>query len=275
MAFFKGKTAIITGAGSGIGQALGESLAQQGAITVLSDINQERINVVAEAINASGQKARGGVLDVRDFDAFKALVDKTVKDYGRLDYIFNNAGIGVGGEARDTTIEDWRNVLDINLYGVVNGVAAAYPIMAEQGFGHIINTASIEGLCPFPGTVSYVASKYGVVGLSHSLRVEGAALGVKVSAVCPGYVKTRIFEDAKVVRMDRDKVLSNLPPDWSGVTPQQCAKIILSGVRKNKGTIVVTPAAKILWGINRVSPPLFQWLMSKGLDKARKGGLRE
>jgi NAD(P)-dependent dehydrogenase (short-subunit alcohol dehydrogenase family) len=121
------------------------------------------------------------------------LVDETVRDYGRLDYMFNNAGIGMGGEVRDMDLEHWRRVLEVNLWGVTCGTSAAYEEMVRQGFGHIVNTASLAGLIPLPMVAAYCATKHAVVGLSASLRAEAAALGIKVSVVCPGFVETGIF----------------------------------------------------------------------------------
>ncbi len=275
MSFFRDKVAIITGAGSGIGKALAQSLAAQGAVLVICDVNQDRVSAVEKEFAGNGWKAVGLALDVRDAQAVKTMVEDTHKEHGRIDYIFNNAGIAIGGESKECCIDDWRNVIDVNLYGVVNGVAAAYPLMTEQGFGHIVNTASIEGLCPFPGTVSYVASKYGVVGLSHALRVEGAVRGVKVSVVCPGYVKTAIFQDSKLVGMTRDELGKITPPGWVGVTSEQCAKVILKGVKKNKGTIVVTAFAKTLATLNRIAPPAMQWLMAQGFKDALRKRARD
>jgi len=196
-------------------------------------------------------------------------VEKTVTQHGRLDFIFNNAGIAVGGEARDCSIEDWRKVLDVNLYGVIHGVMAAYPVMVEQGFGHIVNTASIEGLVPFPGTTSYVASKYGVVGLSNALRVEGADLGVKVSVVCPGYIKTAIFHDSKLIKVNRQKMMEDLSK-MKGMTPRECARVILRGVERNQAIIVVTHFAKVLWILQRISPGLVIRLMQYRFRKFRQ-----
>jgi short-subunit dehydrogenase len=141
--------------------------------------------------------------------------------------------------------------------------------MVQQGFGHIINTASIEGLVPFPATVSYAASKFGVVGLSSSLRIEGRDLGVKVSVVCPGYIKTPIFETSKMIKIDREKVLADLP-DRFGITPEECANVILNGVERNKAIIVITGMAKFLWLLQRISPGLIFWLMGRNLKKSRK-----
>ena len=271
MNIFSGKVAIVTGAGSGIGKGLAEELARRGAHIVISDISQERIQSVAAEIVQSGGKATASALDVSKYEAVKKIIDDTVAAHGRIDYIFNNAGIAVGGPAKDFSIDDWRKVIDINLYGVVHGASVAFPIMVKQGFGHIINTASIEGLVPMPGTSSYVASKYGVVGLSNALRIEGADLGVRVSVVCPAYIKTAIFNDAKMIKVDREKLMKSMP-DWAGITPEECAKVILRGVERNRAFIVVTAIAKILWRLHRMSPGLVMWLMKlSARDSLRKG----
>jgi NADP-dependent 3-hydroxy acid dehydrogenase YdfG len=267
MGIFNGKVAVITGAGSGIGQALASELAVRGAHVVISDVNTERIEKTAHGIENAGGKATAWSVDVSDYDEVKKMIDDTISAHGRIDYIFNNAGIAVVGQAKDFSIDDWHKVIDINLKGVVNGVAVAYPIMVRQGFGHIINTASIEGLAPLTFSASYVASKYGVVGLSSALRIEGASHGVKVSAVCPAYIKTSLFKDFKVINIDRQKIT---PPDWSGITPEKCARIILLGVERNKAFIVITPFAKILWILNRISPDMVIWILKREYGKMKR-----
>ena len=268
MTIFADKIAIITGAASGIGRALGEELARRGAISVMVDIQTKLLEEVVDSLTQAGYKAKAVTLDVTDFEAVKALIGDTTAQYGRLNYIFNNAGIAVGGEVRDCSIDDWRSVLDVNLFGVVNGVAAAYPLMVKQGFGHIINTASIEGLIPFPNTVSYVSSKHGVVGMSNALRIEGAELGVNVSVVCPGYIKTAIFHTCKLIKIDRKKMLESLPEPF-GITPEKCALVILRGVKRNKAIIVVTGFAKTLWLLHRINPGLIFWWMRREVKKSR------
>ena len=269
MTIFTDKIAIITGAASGIGRALGVQLAQRGAVAVMADIQANILEETVDSITHRNGKARAVTLDVTDLAAVDALVNNTAGQYGRLDYIFNNAGIAVGGEAVDFSIDDWRNVLDVNLRGVIYGVFTAYPLMVEQGFGHIINTASIEGLIPFPGTASYVASKYGVVGLSNALRIEGADLGVKVSVVCPGYIKTAIFHTSKLINIDRKKMLESLPERF-GISPDKCASVILLGVEQNTAIIVVTGFAKILWLLHRLHPGLIFWMMRRRMKEARE-----
>lgn len=255
---FRDKIAIITGAGSGIGKALAKQLAEKGARLVVCDINQERIEQTQKELEKLGVEIRAWQVDVSDYQAVKNMVDATVEQFGRLDYIFNNAGIAIGGEVRDITIEDWRAVINVNFWGVINGIACAYPIMVRQGFGHIINLSSIEGLVPFPGTVSYVASKFGVFGLSLALLLEAERLGVKVSVVCPGLVHTRIFDDAKMVKLEREKAIKPMV-SVPGVFAEECARRILKGVERNQPIIVITFLAKLMYFLQRLSP----WLMMK------------
>ena len=157
-------------------------------------------------------------VNVADAEAFQRVVESAVESWGRLDYLFNNAGIGIGGEARDFQLDEWKKVIDVNLYGVIHGVQAAYPIMIEQGSGHIVNVASIAGLVPFAGEISYTASKYAVVGLTHTLRAEAADLGGNVTLVCPGKIETPIYETSEVIGFDKEKALSLWP---KGITPDE------------------------------------------------------
>jgi NAD(P)-dependent dehydrogenase (short-subunit alcohol dehydrogenase family) len=189
---YQGAVAVITGGASGIGRALGEALAQRGAEVVLADRQIELAETVAGGIRAKGGRATADELDVTDFGAVERVVQQTVERHGRLDYMFNNAGIGIGGEVRFYDIKDWEQVVDVNIRGVIHGIQAAYPVMLRQGYGHLVNTASMAGLVPFPTAVSYCASKFAVVGLSTALRIEAAEAGVRVSVLCPGVIQTPI-----------------------------------------------------------------------------------
>lgn len=191
---FDGATAIVTGGASGIGRALAEELAKRGCEVVLADLQIDLAEEVASEIQVSGGKAKAVKVDVTDFPAMEQLVRETVRRTGRLDYIFNNAGIAIGGNVYHYGIADWNQIVDVNLRGVINGIQAAYKIMMEQGFGHIINTASMAGLMASPGAVAYATTKYGVVGLSKSLRAEAAQIGVRVSVLCPGVIRTPILD---------------------------------------------------------------------------------
>jgi NAD(P)-dependent dehydrogenase (short-subunit alcohol dehydrogenase family) len=250
---FKGRTAIVTGGASAIGRALGEELGRRGSSVILADLNEALLEEVVGSLAGEGYAVKGAALDVTDSEAVRKLVEDTVREHGRLDFMFNNAGIGVLGEALDFSIDDWRKVIDVNLFGVVHGVAAAYPVMAGQGYGHIVNTASLAGLVPIPGIISYAASKYGVVGLSEVLRVEGKKYGVRVSVVCPGLVKTPIYANLAVVGIERS-VVQGIGP--RGVPVRKCVRTILRGVERNRGIIAVSVSAKALWAIQRLSPGL-------------------
>ena len=267
LSFFSDKITIITGAASGIGYALSRELARRGAVVVMADKNADLLFASVASIIGDGFRVVAAQLDVTDHAAVKKLVDDTVATHGRLDYLFNNAGIVIVGEARDFSMDDWHTVINTNLYGVVNGVAAAYPLMVKQGFGHIVNTASLAGLAPLTGQIPYTTSKYAVVGLSNALRIEGADLGVKVSVVCPGLIDTPILKTVRVINMDREKFFSMMP---GRMAPDKCAGEILRGVEKNKAIILVTGLVKSSWLIQRFSPGLMRWIWRGVMRKARK-----
>jgi NAD(P)-dependent dehydrogenase (short-subunit alcohol dehydrogenase family) len=239
MAGYQGKVALVTGAASGIGAALVDRLRAAGATVVGADL-----------------KADGEIraLNVTDAEAFQALVDDTVKRHGRIDLLFNNAGIGLAGEVRDLSLEDWRRVVEVNLMGVVHGVHAAYPHMVRQGSGALVNTASGAGLLPRPGMVPYAASKGAVVALSQSLREEAALYGVSVHAVCPGFIRTAMVATTDYRGLDKDRLLSRVP--GRGMSAHRCADIILSRVRRKKPLIIIGPVLNLEWLIARLSPAL-------------------
>jgi len=255
---YKDKVCIVTGAASGIGRALCEQLAASGARVVATDINRKLLESAMALQIDQSRSVTAIPLDVTDHEAFRRVIEETVAREGRLDYIFNNAGIAISGEIRDLSLDHWRRTLDVNLNGVVSGSVLAYKIMTRQGFGHIVNISSIEGLIPFPLTVPYVTSKFAVMGLSKGLRVEGTDLGVKTSVVCPGFVATAIFESAEMVGIDREKVMDIAAKPWErfSVTPEECARIILKGVARNQAIITVTLMARIMWWLARLRPSL-------------------
>jgi NADP-dependent 3-hydroxy acid dehydrogenase YdfG len=259
---FEAKVVVVTGAASGIGAALCRSLADRGARVIAVDRD------AAGLASSFGDDARieAATLDVCDADAFALLVADVAARHGRLDLLFNNAGIGLGGEVRDLQVSDWDPLLDVNVRGVINGIAAAYPLMLEQGQGHIVNTASLAGLVPLPGEAPYVASKYAVVGLSHVLRAEARQLGVRCTVVCPGKVETPIYDTSPVLGVDRDRVLALWP---KGVTPERCAEVILQGVARNRRSVVVSATAKALALIHRISPAIVEWASQRYLAKIR------
>ena len=262
------KVAIITGGASGIGRALCEELAREEVVIIVVDVNVEGARQVAANINGNGGQALVEALDVSDAAAVKNLIDRVVSEHQRLDYIFNNAGISVGAEVRDMGLEHFRFLLDTNLWGVINGSIYAYDIMLKQGYGHIVNTASMAGLLPFPSQTAYVATKFGVVGFSKSLRLEAADFGVGVSVVCPGFVRTGIFESSELIKVDKQKLMAKLPSKM--MAPTQAAQIILNGVRKNKAVIVFPFIARFFWWLYRLHPLLLAPIHRKMLADFRQ-----
>lgn len=250
MSLFKGKVALITGGASGIGKAVGEHLAREGCRVVLADRNFDAANAAAASINDGGGQASGVLLDVTDPVAFERVVNDVARSHGSLDYLFNNAGVAIGGEIRDMSLADWNRVLDVNIRGVIHGVNAAYPLMIRQGSGHIVNTASAAGLLPVPGMTIYAMTKHAVVGLSTSLRGEGVRHGVKVSVICPGFINTPLLQTTDLVGVSRDDVFRRLPL----VSVELLAKAILRGVARNRAIIPFTAFARTAWFLYRLFP---------------------
>lgn len=265
---FKDKIAIVTGAASGIGRAVSEGLARRGATVIAADLNEPGAEATVRSIVGSGGKAKSVRIDVTKPDEVQKLVDGAVSEYGRLDYIFNNAGIGVVGEVRDLEPDHWRKTIDVNLWGVIYGAVAAYKVMAIQGSGHIINTASVAGLIPSPTLTPYSVTKHAVVGLSSSLRAEGAALGVKVSAVCPGLVRTGLYETIALVNTDRESLLAQIP--FKPIDPQRAAQAILRGVERNREIIIFPANARALWSLSRLNRGIIQSLARQAVAEFRK-----
>lgn len=274
---YKGATAIITGGASGIGRALVEELAKHGCEVVLVDLQIELAEEIASQIHASGGKVKAVKIDVTNFSAMEQLVQETVKRTGRLDYIFNNAGIGIDGTVDYYGIEDWNQIIDVNLRGVINGVQAAYQIMMKQGFGHIVNTASVGGLLPTPGMVSYATTKHAVVGLSKSLRAEAAQTGIRVSVLCPGYIRTAILEGGgkygkRLIDRspEQQRRLSEMFEKFKPMSPNVFAKKTLNLIAKNKAIIVVPSWYKLFWWINRLFPSFGIFLAQKSFQDMQK-----
>jgi len=265
---FAGRTAIVTGAGSGIGAALSRALADEAAVVYCADIDLASAERTVAGIDGADASARQ--LDVTDAAAVQALVDEVVAEHGRLDLMFNNAGITLGGETEDITLAQWDQIIDVNIRGVVHGVAAAYPQMIRQGDGHIINTASMGGLMAAGLLTTYVTTKHAVVGLSLALRSEAAAKGVRVTVVCPSAVDTPILDKGEVGLFNgRDYYLKG-----QGIrhplSPERLAAEVVAAVASNKAMVVTPRASRIAWRIGRLSPRFVQWSSVRFVSKQRR-----
>ncbi len=264
---FQNLITIITGGASGIGRALVEELARRGATVVIADVNLPGAQQVLAEIVAAGGTAFAAGVDVRHAADVQALVDDVVQRHGRLDLIVNNAGIGVGGELHELSLELWRTAIEVNLMGVVHGVTAAYPIMVRQGAGQIVNIASLAGLIPSPGLGPYATSKGAVVSLTLALRAEGEALGVRANVVCPGFVDTAIYENAIGVRLDKKELLDKL--GLPVMPAREAALAILRGTERNQGVIVFPRSARTLWLLTRFTPWLLEPFQRRMIQRLR------
>jgi NAD(P)-dependent dehydrogenase (short-subunit alcohol dehydrogenase family) len=262
---FAGKQAIVTGAGSGIGAALSRALVREGAEVVCTDINAA---AAAQTAAALGDRARSAGLDVTDSAAVQAAVDEVVNRAGRLDLMFNNAGIVWGGDTELLTLDQWNAIIDVNIRGVVHGVAAAYPLMVRQTHGHIINTASMAGLTAAGQVTSYVMTKHAVVGMSLALRSEAAARGVGVTVVCPAAVETPILDKGAIGGfVGRDYFLQ--AQGGKAYDPDRLADDILRAVEKNKAILVKPRVAHAQWLFARLAPSLMQRLSIGFIERQR------
>jgi NAD(P)-dependent dehydrogenase (short-subunit alcohol dehydrogenase family) len=263
------RVAIVTGGASGIGRALAAELTARGATVLIADIVGDRAKDTADQLTKTGPgTAVAAELDVRDAAAVEALVDSAYGEYGRLDLIMNNAGIAVGGAVDELTLEHWDKIIDVNLRGVIHGVHAAYPRMKERRTGQILNTASLAGLTEPPMMAPYVATKHAVVGLTLSLRAEAAPHGVKVSALCPGFVDTPMLDSAnpdlpqtsagRSVREAAKRLQRTL------YSPEALAKDIVRGLAADKPLIIAPASARAVWRARRLSPGLVGWITKVG-----------
>ena len=188
------KVAVVTGAAAGIGKATAFALARDGAITVLSDVNDEGGRRACEELVARGAQAEFVHADVGSSDDVRALMQHVADSHGRLDALVNNAGISVPGDAISVSEDDWARALDVNLTGVWRGMREALPLMIESGGGSIVNVASIQSFVGVPGWAAYAASKGGVLALTRQAAVEFASRRVRVNAVAPGTILTPMNE---------------------------------------------------------------------------------
>lgn len=259
---FSGRVALVTGGGSGIGRSLCLELAKNGAEVAVGDVNAAAAACVVSEIEETGGTAVSITVDISVPSQVEIAVQTVVDRFGRLDFMFNNAGIAIVAEMYHMDLERWKRIIDINLMGVIYGTHYAYQVMCRQGSGHIINTASLGGLVPGPLRSAYITGKFGVVGLTLSLRTESGKYGVRASVVCPGAVKTPIFQTAEMIGNDRRKSEEGLKKTKM-MDPDAAAEKILHGVARNKGIIVMDPVTKSLWGLFRFSPALFERLVKR------------
>jgi NADP-dependent 3-hydroxy acid dehydrogenase YdfG len=268
---FAGKVVVVTGAGSGIGQALATELGRSGAKVAISDVDTEGLAVTEERLKAIGAPVKADRLDVTEREAFELYADTVKQHFGKVNQIYNNAGIAYTGDIEVTQYKDIERVMDVDFWGVVNGTKAFLPHLIESGDGHVVNVSSIFGIFSVPGQAAYNAAKFAVRGFTEALRQEMAMAKhpVKVTTVHPGGVKTAIARNMTAADgIDIKELAQTFDKKLAGTTPEKAATIILDAVRKNRARVLVGPDAKALDLIVRVTGSGYQRLFSSVIAKA-------
>ena len=231
--YYTDKICIVTGANSGIGYALSEELLKRGVTVYLLGRDPAKVAAAAGKLSAYGERVRTLVADVTEQQQVQAAIEGTAAEAGRLDMLFNNAGVGHTAPFETDSLDEMRAIIDANLWSVIYGVHAALPIMLMQGSGHIVNTSSIGGLVPVPFQAMYNTTKFAVTGLTESLRYEYAGKGISFSAVCPFFIASAIFGKG----LDGSTGDQKIP---EGAYPaDMAATFILDRVAERPGIIVV------------------------------------
>ena len=242
MSEFRDEVAVVTGAASGMGLGVAERFLAEGMKVVMADVEQGRLDKEGARLTDAGGDVKGELCDVRDPDAVKRLAERTLSHFGSVYVVFNNAGVAPAGPMLDSTPDDWRWVIDVNVLGVAHGVLAFAPILRDRGAGHVVNTASEAGVASSAVLGAYTASKHAVVGLTESLYRELEGSGVGVHCLCPNLVNTKIFESER----NRDDGAELLPSQVAtlaplreaitaqGISPEQVGTDIVQAMRENR-----------------------------------------
>ncbi|HYB80281.1 MAG TPA: SDR family NAD(P)-dependent oxidoreductase [Mycobacterium sp.] len=260
---FAGKVAVVTGAGSGIGQALAVELGRSGAKLAISDVDTEGLAQTEERLKAIGAPVKADRLDVTEREAFLAYADAVNEHFGKVNQIYNNAGIAFTGDVEVSQFKDIERVMDVDFWGVVNGTKAFLPHLIASGDGHVINISSVFGLFAVPGQAAYCSAKFAVRGFTETLRQEMAAAGhpVAVTTVHPGGIKTAIARNATAAEgLDQGELANLFDKRLAKTSPQRAAQIILDAVRRKKARVLVGADAKVLDIVVRLTASGYQQL---------------
>jgi NAD(P)-dependent dehydrogenase (short-subunit alcohol dehydrogenase family) len=268
----RGRTAVVTGAGSGIGRASALAFARRGADLAICDLNEAGLEETAASARARGVDVLARRVDVSRAEEMQAFADAVHARVPAAAIVMNNAGVGLGGGVLETTLEDWRWIVDINLMGVVHGVHCFVPAMvrARRG-GQVVNVASMAGYVATSSLPAYATTKYAVIGLSESLREELAAHGIGVTAVCPGVINTAIVRTSRMRGATADEKLRGEMARFferRNYTPERVAENVCKAIARNRAVAPISPEAWVMYYAKRLAPGLVRAL---GIAMARRG----
>ena len=273
MKSFDGRVAAITGAGSGIGRALALELARRRAHLALSDIDEVGLAETVAQCEGYGVKVTSQRVDVADREAVHAWADQVVADHGRVNLVFNNAGVALGATIEGVSYDDLEWLMSINFWGVVHGTKAFLPHLRASGEGHIVNLSSVFGLISVPSQSAYNAAKFAVRGFTDALRMELelTSPGVSCTTVHPGGVKTNIARNARfddsVTDLSGTRSADEARRDFDKIamtSPEKAARQILAGVQQNRRRVLVGPDAKVIDFVSRLPAGVYQRVLVRG-----------
>jgi NADP-dependent 3-hydroxy acid dehydrogenase YdfG len=270
MSSFEGQVAVITGAGSGIGRALAVNLAKKGTKLALSDIDTDGLAETVRQAEALGADVKSDRLNVAEREAVLAYADTVVAHFGKVNQVYNNAGIAYNGNVVKSEFKDIERIIDVDFWGVVNGTKAFLPHVIASGEGHIVNISSVFGLIAIPGQSAYNAAKFAVRGFTEALRQE-MLVGkhpVKVTCVHPGGVKTAVARNATVADGEDQQTFSEFfDKRLAHLSPETAAKTIVNGVAKGHARVVVGWDAKAFDWLARITGSSYQRIVAAGVAK--------
>jgi NAD(P)-dependent dehydrogenase (short-subunit alcohol dehydrogenase family) len=249
---------FITGGGSGLGRALALCFAAEGARVGLGDVHDERLEETAEAVAEAGGEPLALRCDITSDEQVAEAAAAVRASWGGIDVLVNNAGVAAAGTVLDTTMEDWRWMLEINLLGAVRVTHAFLPMMEEAKSGHVINVASAAGIVQSPGMASYNVAKAGMIALSETLRAEVAGYGVGVTVVCPSFFTTNLMESYRGPNEGARDLAAKLM-DRSRLDAGDIAAAIVRGYRSEDFFVFGHNEARMAYHLKRFFPGLFRW----------------
>ncbi len=259
-----GKVVVVTGASSGIGRAIALACAHRGGDLAICDVNEIQLAQTEKELRALGHGVLAARVDVGQREEMREFAELVDREYGGTDLLINNAGVGLGGFFLETTLDDWEWIVRSNFFGAVHGCHFFIPAMVKRGRGgHVVNVCSAASYAPLPAQSAYAATKFGVLGLSEGLRMELAAVGIGVTAICPGFINTPIVEASRLRGIaaepqNRERAIAFYRR--RNYTPERVAQNILKAVQRNRAVAPISPEAWLMyWGM-RFVPGLYRWI---------------
>ena len=257
------KVALITGAGSGIGEQIALHLAKEGCNIIVTDINLTEAERVAKDIKGLGRDSTAILLDVGSMENWTEVAEQAFKWKNGVDILVNNAGFMIGGSITEVEMAMWEKITQVNIFGVVNGIKAFEQHMKQRGSGHITNISSLFGLMHLPYVSTYAMTKAAIVGLTNALRPELAAYGIGVTLVCPGSVSTKLVDNGSWSESKGGNFIPEMFAQHYTSPPEKIAKQVVAGIKKDKAIVMAGTDAKVLSVMLRFLPSLFRWSLKK------------